>query len=177
MECLRDNNNRIFVMELLLHCSDISNPFKPFDICYKWAELVMAEFFAQGDQERALGFDISPGFDRNTTNVFNMQMGFIEFVVSPLISAVINIFPPLHQIGENMLHNFLSWGDKRIQELKNDPNLTPENKTVEVGKLEDRLKKFKDKMNFLETCKANLEDARQAKQQQRSLGGGVMESH
>ena len=87
MECLKDNNNRYFIMELLLHSSDISNPFKPFDICAKWADLVMAEFFAQGDQERALGFDISPGFDRNVTNIFNMQMGFIEFVVAPLIGG------------------------------------------------------------------------------------------
>ena len=88
MECLStDANNRLFVMELVLHCADISNPFKPFDICAKWADLVMAEFFGQGDQERALGFDISPGFDRNTTNIFNMQMGFIEFVVQPLISG------------------------------------------------------------------------------------------
>ncbi len=86
MECLSsDLNNRLFVMEIILHCSDINNPIKPFAICAKWAELVVAEFFYQGDKERALGFDISPGFDRNTTNIFNMQMGFIEFVVSPLI--------------------------------------------------------------------------------------------
>ena len=88
MECIsKDNNNRLFIIELILHCSDISNPFKPFEMCAKWADLVMAEFFDQGDQERALGFDISPGFDRKTTNLFNMQMGFIEFVVAPLISG------------------------------------------------------------------------------------------
>ncbi len=87
MECLKDNNNRLFIMELFLHCSDISNPFKPFNVCAKWADLVMAEFFDQGDKERALGFDISPGFDRNTTNLNNMQMGFIEFVVQPLIAG------------------------------------------------------------------------------------------
>ena len=93
MECLsKDGNNRLFVMELVLHCADISNPFKPFDICAKWADLVMSEFFGQGDKERALGFDISPGFDRTTTNIFNMQMGFIEFVVSPLVSGNYNMY-------------------------------------------------------------------------------------
>jgi hypothetical protein len=38
---MADDKNRMFVMELLLHCSDISNPFKPFDICAKWADLVV----------------------------------------------------------------------------------------------------------------------------------------
>ena len=28
-------------MELILHCSDISNPFKPYDLCAKWADLVV----------------------------------------------------------------------------------------------------------------------------------------
>lgn len=47
MECLADNNNRLLVMELIIHCADISNPYKPFDICAKWADLVVEEFFSQ----------------------------------------------------------------------------------------------------------------------------------
>ncbi|RYH32744.1 hypothetical protein EON65_00150 [archaeon] len=34
-------------MELVLHCSDISNPFKPFALCAKWADLVVEEFCQQ----------------------------------------------------------------------------------------------------------------------------------
>jgi hypothetical protein len=41
ISCLADDKNRMFVMELVLHCSDISNPFKPYDICAKWADLVV----------------------------------------------------------------------------------------------------------------------------------------
>jgi hypothetical protein len=74
-------------MEILLHCADISNPYKPFHICAKWADLVSQEFFTQGDKERELGIDISPMMDRNNANLNNMQIGFIEFVVSPLISS------------------------------------------------------------------------------------------
>lgn len=164
MECLKDTNNRFFIMEVLLHSSDISNPFKPFPICAKWADLVMAEFFAQGDQERDLGFDISPGFDRTVTNIFNMQMGFIEFVVAPLISAVVNIFPSLHEIGDNMTDNFCTWGQKRLEEIPNDPKIAAENKNTEIGKLEDRLKKFKDKMSFLDKCRDIIDEAREKKE-------------
>jgi hypothetical protein len=43
LDCFADEKNRLFVMELLLHCSDISNPFKPYKLCSKWADLVVEE--------------------------------------------------------------------------------------------------------------------------------------
>ena len=47
------NVSRFFVMELVLHCADISNPYKPFNICAQWADLVVEEFCKQGDREKA----------------------------------------------------------------------------------------------------------------------------
>ncbi len=41
IDCMSDDKNRMFIMELILHCSDISNPFKPYDLCAKWADLVV----------------------------------------------------------------------------------------------------------------------------------------
>lgn len=41
IDCMTDDKNRIFIMELVLHCSDISNPFKPYKLCAKWADLVV----------------------------------------------------------------------------------------------------------------------------------------
>ena len=41
-------------MNVLIHSSDISNPKTPFDIYFKWAELVVKEFYAQGDKEKKL---------------------------------------------------------------------------------------------------------------------------
>lgn len=88
IECLADEKNKLFFLEVLLHCSDISNPFKPFSICEQWADLVVAEFFQQGDKEASLGLEISPMMDRKSSNMYNMQLGFIEFVVSPLINSM-----------------------------------------------------------------------------------------
>lgn len=85
IDCFREDKHRLFVMELVLHCSDISNPFKPYDLCAKWADLVVEEFCQQGDKERELGLEISPMCDRTNINLANMQMGFIEFVVAPLV--------------------------------------------------------------------------------------------
>ncbi|RYH32746.1 hypothetical protein EON65_00160 [archaeon] len=58
-----------------------------------------------------------------------------------------NIFPPLHEIGSNMLTNFQSWGDKRKQEL------IIENKLEDVRKLEERVGKFGEKFASLQQYK------------------------
>eukprot|EP01034_Spumella_vulgaris_P030245 gene30245-37425_t len=87
--CMKDNKNRMFIMELVLHCSDISNPIKPFEMCLKWADLVIEEFCLQGDRERSEGLEISPMCDRSAIVLCNMQMGFIEFAVAPLIIAFV----------------------------------------------------------------------------------------
>ncbi|RYH32745.1 hypothetical protein EON65_00155 [archaeon] len=47
--------------------------------------LTYVSIINQGDKERELGMDISPMCDRTNVNLCNMQMGFIEFVVAPLI--------------------------------------------------------------------------------------------
>merc|ERR1711908_154626 len=44
-----ERDHRQLLLNLILHSSDISNPCKPWLLCGKWTELVMGEFFAQGD--------------------------------------------------------------------------------------------------------------------------------
>lgn len=157
-------------MELVLHCSDISNPFKPYDLCAKWADLVVEEFCQQGDKEREMGLEISPMCDRNNINLCNMQMGFIEFVVAPLIigkstrslrlwslwmivltlfcAAFVNIFPPLHEIGSNMDNNYSKWGEKRKHEIEFDATMDGPRKAEELRKLDERIAKFADRLSF-----------------------------
>lgn len=150
IECFSEDKNRIFIMELFLHCADISNPYKPFTICSRWADLVSQEFFTQGDKEKNGGLEISPMMDRNTSNLFNMQMGFIEFVVSPLINSVVNLFPLLRETGDNMLDNYIQWGEKRKEEIRTiDDGSSSEKREDDVKKLEERMNKFREKMAYL----------------------------
>lgn len=85
IDALAEEKNRIFLLELCLHCADISNPYKAWKVCERWADLVIEEFCQQGDRERLEGLEISPMCDRATINLVQSQMGFIEFVVTPLI--------------------------------------------------------------------------------------------
>lgn len=145
-----DAEKRLFMMVISLHCADISNPYKKFPSCKKWAELIVVEFCEQGDREKAEGLEISPMCDRSALNLYNMQMGFIEFVVAPLIVGFINILPALNSIGDTMVENMANWGRLRKEEIQGSEM---ENKDEEVDKLDARVEKFNSTMSFLGTLK------------------------
>lgn len=149
MSCLDDEKNRMLIMELVLHCSDISNPFKPFVTCKNWANLIVIEFGLQGDKEKEAGVPISPMMDREQIVLCNMQMGFIEYVVAPLIIAFIEIFPSLYSIGINMQVNYSSWGEMRRAEILGDDKVV--DKEGERAKLLERIEKFNGKLQMCET--------------------------
>ena len=83
-------------------------------------------------------------------NLYNMQMGFIEFVVAPLIVGFINILPALNSIGDTMVENMANWGRLRKEEIQGSEM---ENKDEEVDKLDARVEKFNSTMSFLGTLK------------------------
>jgi hypothetical protein len=88
IECLAEESKRIFIMEVAVHCADISNTTKPFDIGKRWSDLVCEEFCLQGDREKAEGLEVSPMMDRDQINLPNMQLGFMEFVVAPIFTGL-----------------------------------------------------------------------------------------
>ena len=72
---LLDNyNDRIQVLQNMVHCSDLSNPTKPLDIYRLWVDRITEEFFRQGDKERTSGMDISPMCDRNNATTEKSQV-------------------------------------------------------------------------------------------------------
>lgn len=61
------------LMNALLHCADIGNPMKPWEICYQLAHLCLDEFFAQGDMEKERGIPVQMLNDREKVNRPNSQ--------------------------------------------------------------------------------------------------------
>lgn len=57
-----------------MHCADLSNPTKPLQLYRQWTERVMAEFFQQGDRERAAGLELSPMCDKLSASVEKSQV-------------------------------------------------------------------------------------------------------
>ena len=90
-------------MDLLIHSADISNPTKKFELYYKWAELVVDEFFQQGDKEKELGLKCT--FDRETTTIYKNQLGFINYIEIPFFSLFTQTFPKLKFLMDNLNNN------------------------------------------------------------------------
>jgi hypothetical protein len=80
------------IMENVLHACDISNPARRTRIYLIWTDKVLKEFFLQGDYEKARGFAVSNFMDKHTTNIAKMQIGFINFVVTPLFQGLRDVF-------------------------------------------------------------------------------------
>ena len=100
-------------VNLMLHVADISNSMKPFRICRIWAWQVLEEFFNQGDQEKKLGVPVQALNDRDKVNRAFSQVGFIEFLVSPLIFVVIKVRWPTHGILLDITFMCVSVGGPR----------------------------------------------------------------
>ncbi|KAG7464064.1 hypothetical protein MATL_G00183340 [Megalops atlanticus] len=77
-------------LSLMLHAADISHPAKSWRLHYRWTRALMEEFFRQGDKEAELGLPFSPLCDRKTTMIAQSQIGFIDFIVEPTFSVLID---------------------------------------------------------------------------------------
>ena len=91
--------------------ADISGQAKPDPLFKKWTDRCMDEFFAQGDQEAALGLPISPNCDRHATVPAESQVGFIKYVVAPAYEVLGMFVPFVHnhvlQIIDRNMHHWL----------------------------------------------------------------------
>ena len=83
--------NQQCILNMIIHGSDISNPGKPDKISNEWTKRVYGEFFVQGDLEKKQGLTISNFCDRETTNVNKAMIGFINFVVLPAVTILVNL--------------------------------------------------------------------------------------
>lgn len=74
-----------FLISLLMHLGDLSNPSRSEKICEEWTNRICEEFFLQGDKERSNSIPVSPLMDRYLVNIAKSQIGFISGVILPFI--------------------------------------------------------------------------------------------
>ncbi|XP_014208746.1 cAMP-specific 3',5'-cyclic phosphodiesterase-like [Copidosoma floridanum] len=112
---LLDNyTDRIQVLENLVHCADLSNPTKPLALYRRWVDLLMEEFFQQGDREREQNMDISPMCDRHNATVQKSQVGFIDYIVHPLWETWADLVHPDAQEILDTLEENRDWYQSMI---------------------------------------------------------------
>ncbi|KAG0263694.1 hypothetical protein BG011_008297 [Mortierella polycephala] len=109
----------------LLHAADISNAVKPWTICKRWSDLVVQEFFRQGDIEKAQGLPVSPNMDRNQHNQPQISLGFGDFVVQPYFETFAELLPKASTLVISLANNRDQWLalQQSSQQFGNDPYL------------------------------------------------------
>ena len=109
---VKSRDDRLLCCETALHCSDLSNPAKPQQLAVVWTELIMEEFFRQGDRERKLHLKVSPMKDRFKSNIAKCQLGFINFVVEPLLQLFAILVPRVQICLKDIESNRKYWKNK-----------------------------------------------------------------
>jgi cAMP-specific phosphodiesterase 4 len=84
---LESYQDRMIVLQNMLHCADLSNTTKPLEIYQNWTNRLMEEFFLQGDREMSHGLEISPMCDRLKASIEKSQVRtniccFSSFILS-----------------------------------------------------------------------------------------------
>ncbi|CAE8627361.1 unnamed protein product, partial [Polarella glacialis] len=121
LEVFKVKEARQLMCNVMLHLADISNSLKPFRISRIWAVQILDEFYQQGDQEKQMGVPVQALNDREKVNRPFSQIGFIEFLVSPLLLTVVKVLHPVEPMLDQMMSNVKSWHQTWLSETRNPP--------------------------------------------------------
>ncbi|CAG8531247.1 6202_t:CDS:2 [Ambispora gerdemannii] len=123
-----DADQRELWCKVLLHAADLSNTVRPWEISKRWSDMVVEEFFLQGDLEKKNNLPVSPNMDRKQTHQSQISLGFGDLVVKPFFEAFAAFLQPA-TIFLNILKDNRGYWDA----LSKEPQ--PEPKTSDNGKL------------------------------------------
>jgi hypothetical protein len=143
-----DDKDTLVVLKSILHTSDISNPARPWAVSKKWSDLVLEEFFAQGDREKRENLPVSMNCDRDTTKQDELSMNFTDFIVAPFFFSMAKLLPKMLRVCKILESNRNQWNDIYTQRaaLIEDEAVRKEN----LDKWEGRRAGFAEKVVALE---------------------------
>lgn len=101
-------NQKIDFIGGFLHLADISNPTRPNQVAIKWAKMHTEEQYIIGDKRRDLGLPLLINMERDQNKIEKNQMGFMDFVVKPIIKEVNGLLDMSQQL-ENLNYNYQYW--------------------------------------------------------------------
>ncbi|KNE63099.1 hypothetical protein AMAG_18949 [Allomyces macrogynus ATCC 38327] len=119
-----NKDDRQVLWKIIIKASDVSNPSKELGLYLEWTQRIMAEFFAQGDEERRLGLPISPFMDRHAANYPGCQLGFIGFICKPLYESVHQVCPIPVQMA-HLRSNVEFWEQRKAAGITSVMRVTP----------------------------------------------------
>ncbi|CEP20137.1 hypothetical protein [Parasitella parasitica] len=106
---LLDQSQRLSFACILLHAADISNTIRSWNISKLWSDLIIKEFFRQGDAEKLAGLQVSPGMDRDSASQATISLKFGDYLVKPYFEAVRGLLPRAQVFIDTLEENKGKW--------------------------------------------------------------------
>jgi hypothetical protein len=103
----------VLLLQMAMKCSDLGHLALGWDLHVTWVKRLEAEFFSQGDKEKALGHPVSFLMDREKPGCSHTQVGFFQFVALPLYRSFSHVVPASRPMLDAALANFHVW--ERVQ--------------------------------------------------------------
>lgn len=103
------DRDRMIVLRSILHGADISNPAKIWTSCKQWSDLVVEEFFSQGDLEKKEKLPVSMNMDRCVSYQDEISLGFNDFIVAPFFFTLLKALPKLEKAVRYLDSNRDEW--------------------------------------------------------------------
>ncbi|KAK4474004.1 hypothetical protein MN116_002640 [Schistosoma mekongi] len=124
--------NRALIKRLIIKCSDVNNPTRPLSICKEWAMRIAEEYFCQTEEEKRRNLPIvMPNFDRQTCNISQSQLSFIDFFLKGMFSGFDCVFP-IPELMSNLESNTAYWANN-IDKEKQKHTVQMESKLNDVN--------------------------------------------
>jgi len=106
------------IFNFFIHCADISNPGKKLKVSKIWTNLIIEEFFNQGDIEKKENLPVSFLCDRKTTNIPKSQVLFMTNIVLPSFKIISLFSNKLDFMTANIYENVEYWKKKEAESNK-----------------------------------------------------------
>ncbi|CAL8097835.1 unnamed protein product [Calicophoron daubneyi] len=97
------------LLSLLMTAADLSDQTKNWRNTVQVAKLIYEEFFRQGDLEKAMGHSPSDGMDRRRSCVPSLQIGFLDFIITPMLEVMVQLFPQSADFVDVVRRNRARW--------------------------------------------------------------------
>ena len=111
--------DKLALLDLIVHCSDLAHPAKSFDLCLRWSLLVRQEFISQAKEEAALDLPVTAYMKdlENVQSYLKNEVSFATFVVKPLWECLsLGLHPYVEQQVSNLKGNIESYKQKLAEE-------------------------------------------------------------
>ncbi|XRB12552.1 3'5'-cyclic nucleotide phosphodiesterase [Pseudoscourfieldia marina] len=83
-----DDEGKQLACSMMVHLADLTNVSRPTRLGTQWGTRVVKEMWLQGDEEKRNGMVVTPICDREKTSVASAQLGFCNFVVTPMLDPI-----------------------------------------------------------------------------------------